>query len=174
MQHVVYEVDVEDMVAFAEHYATNVPNYQRQIRQAGWKVGFWLLALAVLGGIALEDYVFTAIFGVLAAYYIICYPRIARRSFIKENREAMQSVNPAHFGRQEAGLNGQHLWVKDNASEITIKLGVLVRVEETKDYVFIYPTPHQAIVVPKQRVISGDVGALAAALGQIIPLKSFT
>ena len=171
MQHVAYELDVDDMVAFAKHHMRHDREYASAISKTRW---IWFIEMALLGGVAklLEEPTFAVVCGVLAGYFLLFYPRSARKDFVKAHSDHFQTLNKAYLGRQELTLENDQLHSKSNACYATIKVSILERLEETPTYVFIYQTPNQAIVIPKQRILSGNVEWLASELGQAIPMKS--
>lgn len=171
MQHIVYEWDVDDMVAFADHHAANSPHVVGQTQKVRWFFTF------VFAGIAIAAFyfgksTFAVAYGAFAACWLIFLPALMRRRYRRETLRLSQMTNQNHFGRRELTLENHHLRSRSGAGETTLKTSVLDHMEETRNYFYIYVAPNQAIVIPKQRILSGDLDGLISELGQGLPMRS--
>jgi hypothetical protein len=172
VQNIVYELKLEDMVAFADHQVLYAPYNVKNIRRMQW---VWAIFFAAAAGMAVwfNDAPAAAIFGILCIVFMAYYPHMVRSKSHIQNEQFFQLLNSAHFGRHELTLEIHQLRNQSEAGETTIKISVLDRLEETSNYFYIYVTPYQAIVVPKRQIMSGDLDRLMSELGQSIPVRSF-
>lgn len=171
MQHVVYEFEMDDMVAFGDHHTAHDPYFVSEVQKKRW------ISVILFAGLAFIGYERTpklsVTMGMLGLAFFLFYASLIRWLYRRQNRRLLQLYDPAYFSRGELILENHQLRKKSAAGESILKITTLNRVEETPSYYFIYAGPIHVIVVPKQRILSGDMQALATELSQSIPMKSF-
>jgi hypothetical protein len=172
VQHVEYELEREDIIAFGDHYFSHDPKNVNRMQTMRTVWAIICVGVAFTRFNRSPEYAIGMVAFGLAIF--IFYPSVVRVLYRRENRQMAHKLEAANLGRVELTLDNQQIRSKSAASESTFKVSSLNRMEETPGYFFIYVGPNQAIVVPKQRIISGDMQSLADELSQCIPMKSFS
>lgn len=150
-----YELTPDDWGAFGEYNARNSPQFQRAKNRRG-VLNVVLLALSI--GVAASIFAKSPVPLIIAICAAIGASWNASGRLITEVRTQMTSM-------ERACLRGQHslevlpegLRFRCDVSDSTIAWRGIRDVVETNDHVFVMLDEMQGYVVPKQRVISGDV-----------------
>ncbi len=122
-----------------------------------------LFAVWVLLGLQYSPWVSVAS-GILAVASYCFYPQLVRWWYRRHHRRLYESSGSPQFGACEFSFEASQVHVKTAAAESKINVDSIDRVESNENYLFVYLGPVQAIIVPRQRVSSGDFGALAVSL----------
>ena len=168
-----YVFDEEDWMAFHKHHLMS-GDYRKRIRRksmlTGALVGLLFLAFVFMGKGSSGRY---AIVLILFAAFSFTLPHIQRyRTLRAARRAALRDDVVRNFGQHRMAFDDGE--IVNEMPKVTSKLrwDGLVRVEENKDYFFLYTSLTTAIVIPKKK-IPESVERIGALLAEKVPTASF-
>lgn len=164
-----YEFREEDLVYFNESRLKNNHDMQKKIRQNRLLVPTVMLVFGLFYYVYYVDMKTTAYITLLAVGWAIASPYFMkfdlRRQFFdqytKEEKKAM-------YGIHTLTIEPDHLHEKAPGGKYNTPWKDLLRVENHKNYVFIYVDIDAAIVIPRATVKKGDLKAFAKQVASII------
>ena len=151
-----YELTADDLYAFHWRSVFTSPRGRRDMRKA---YGYWflvMLLLTILPAIGSDGFVITRVnllflvvtYPVIVLVQWLLYRRLARRGILKLLKEV--APNKGQLGRHKLALNAGDLVESTAVGESRTLWPGVVRVEQNRDYIFIYTQPHAAHIVPKR------------------------
>jgi hypothetical protein len=169
MLDIEYEFREEDLVHFNEHRLAKDPAMQKKIRQYRLYVPGIMLFIGLFYYVYYVDMLATAYITLLALAWGITSPFIMkidmRRQFFKQYSDEEKkglfgihslSIEPEFLQERAPGGKHKTLWKE------------MLRVEQHKDYVYIYVDVDAAIVIPRETVKKGDLKAFAKQIESMI------
>lgn len=153
-----YSLTEEDVVAFCEYHVATSPMIRRQMARARFLYPLWFLGCGVVLWFALERPAFPIAFSFVAVAWIIWWPSYWKRHYRKQviglYREGR---NTSLFGDHELELGSEGPVAKSpSGEESKYRWSSIERVEQTPEYLFLYVSALQAIIVPRGRVREGN------------------
>jgi hypothetical protein len=162
-----FDVEVPDLVAFAQYHARHTPAVRR-IRLTVLAVG--LAPLIVVPPLVVPSaYQWLALAAgvVVAVLVAVQMPGAFDRSVKRQvRRQYRNGAFQDAFGAWELELTATHLVKRTSAIESSTRLTALGRVIVTHDYAFIYASPMTGFIIPRHAVVGGDFDQFAAAVAQ--------
>jgi len=167
-----FRLEESDLLAFSEHHIDQSPASRETRRRQtyGYAVLFALFGLIFLffgeGALAIA-------FLVLGPLWIAYWPwrlrQIRRKQILAAYREGN---NPALENTVVLGIADDGLTCVSPTSQSRTAFRALQRIAETPEHVFVYLGPLQAHVIPRRRVIRGDVDKFVQELRRRVDVSS--
>jgi hypothetical protein len=165
-----FDLEMEDLIAFSRFHYDRSPVIRKQyfgvfvITAAVIFFGFLmvfddmdLLARIVLAGP-------NALVGGMLMYYW------SKRSMPSQMRQLLEEGdNSSVFGQIELRLENDAFVEIGRSNESRYAFEGIKRVGETPDHAFLYTSALQAIVIPKEKIVTGDVGQFMTVLRRRVP-----
>lgn len=162
-----WENTMEDAIAWNKYYA----RHSRVLRRLRWGLLsfliLWIVGVNVLAygtahlAVALlySIYYVAAMFGIGYGLRFLIGDRLIRRQYSGEK-------NRGFFGAHELELTEEGLVHRTAYSEGKMAWGLIERIESTKDHTFIYVGTNTAVIIPHDRITSGQYGLFMQELGR--------
>lgn len=153
-----YRMELEDVVAFNRYHIDNSPAMRRTKFLLMWGVGAGIFA-AISALAVLRNSVIVFVYGVLGTtFYILLFRRSWIRSHEKQVRRLYnEGTNKRILGTRELELvEDRLLEVSETGRQETV-LSVVERIAMTDAHVFIYIASVIAHVLPRSKVIEGNL-----------------
>ncbi len=165
----VYDVEVEDLVALTDFHVRHSPAVQRQLTVLRWACA----GLAVVGiagtGWLLGDRVWIWVAGgaVGATLGFALFPRWFYRANQRQARRLYsEGRNAGILGRHTLALQPEGLRDTDETGEHFTAWSAVERLELTDAHVFVFTGALSAYVVARDRVVQGDLEGFLAEVQQ--------
>ena len=162
-----YEVDFDDIMEFQRFHYAHSPTMRNQ--RYGL-IGFVSLVTIAFCLQTLSEYPLSHRFAMAAplvllnGFVVYFYLKWSiTRQTRKLNREGS---NLGILGEHELRLDEKGLTEITSVNESRYTYSGLSRIEETSDYAFIYISTLQAHVVPKKKIVDGDIGSFMSIIRQ--------
>lgn len=169
MLEIEYEFREEDLVHFNEHRLKGNLDMQKKIRQNRMLVPGVMLVIGLFYYVYYVDMKTTAYITLLAFGWAIASPWVMkydmRRQFFNQYTEAEKK---AMFGMHSLTIEPEFLQEKSPGGKHKTAWKDMLRVENHKNYVFMYVDIDAAIVIPRATVKKGDLKAFAKQAAGII------
>jgi hypothetical protein len=158
-EHIQYKIDLDDIRAFANSYSQN-SKFMKGFVQI---IYVMYISMVILCGLWMGHYdslhtifvnsaeflVFVVAFIFVIKKYAI--PKSAMALFKKSFPE-----NDAHGVQMEASVDNNELSFKNSKGETKLNWPAVCEYHETANHSFIYLSPHQALIIPKNKIASGS------------------
>ncbi|MDD4914633.1 MAG: YcxB family protein [Methylococcales bacterium] len=158
MLDIEYEFREQDLVHFNEHRLSNNLEMQKKIRQNRLLVPGVMLFIGLFYYVYYVDMMTTAYITMLALVWGIFSPFIMkidmRRQFFNQYTEAEKK---AILGVHSLSIEPEFLQERAPGGKHKTPWKEMLRVENHKDYVYIYLDIDAAIVIPRETVTKGDL-----------------
>jgi len=152
-----YEITPEDWAAFGEYHARTSSHFRKFVH-VGIAVGVvLLLAIGEILSLSTDSPVFVVVGLVAAIIWVLYWPR----QVIANVRTHMaRKDQPCLRGRHLMEVLPEGLHAKCDVTDSVIGWAGIRDVIRTADHVFVMLSDEQGYVVPKKRVITGDLEPL--------------
>jgi hypothetical protein len=152
-----FTVEESDVVAFCEHHNEHSQFAQAARRRNTYGYGVGFVGLGILLFLVGNTGLGVA-FLLLGPFWIVYWPRRARRIYRKQAAALWrEGRNPMFEGSHILQLDDADLVSISPVGESRIPLTTIQRVEATPRLLLIYLGAVQAIIIPRERVVRGDV-----------------
>jgi YcxB-like protein len=163
-----FSVEEADVLAFCEYHNERSQSAQtiRRRNTYGYGVGFmgFGILLLFLGPTALG-----VAFLLLGPLWIVYWPRHARHLYQKQAAALWrEGRNPIFEGSHVLRLDDTSLVSISAAGESRMPLGTIQRLVTTPHLLLIYVGAVQAIIVPRRRVVRGDVDKFGEEMQRLV------
>jgi len=169
MLDIEYEFREQDLVHFNEHRLANNVEMQKKIRQNRLFVPGVMLAIGLFYYVYYVDMMTTAYITLMAVGWGIASPFVMkidmRRQFFNQYTEAEKK---ALFGIHSLSIEPEFLQERAPGGKHKTPWKEMLRVEQHKDYVYIYIDVDAAIVIPRETVKKGDLKGFAKQVESMI------
>jgi hypothetical protein len=165
-----YVVDFEDIMGFQRFHFAHSPTMRNQRFGLIGVVSFLIVALCLL---ALPEHSLTQRLGIavplvllngIIAYFLLKW------SISSQTRKLLsEGSNSGILGDHELRLDERGLTEITSVNESRHAYSGISRIEETSDYAFIYISSLQAHVVPKRKILDGDIGSFMSNIRKRVP-----
>jgi hypothetical protein len=145
-----------DLMAFNRYYYDTDRDVRRRVRvrQYIWPVLFFLIGWMLRED---SDIVFAYFFGV-GLLWLLFYSRYAAIRWDKKvKKEIGKPENEIWLGKQEMELDDEKIKTVFDKGEQTVLWSVFIKSAETQSHFFLFQTPRQAFIVPKQAMTAAQV-----------------
>jgi hypothetical protein len=165
-----YSVDCDDIMEFQQFHYVHSPTMRNQ--EYG-SMGVWAMIAVVACLVGLPEFSLTvrlACAAVLAVVIALGIRALSKWSVASHTRQYLrEGSNDGVIGDHELRIEENGLMELTSTSESRLAFSRIARIEETRDHAFIYISSLQAYVIPKNRIVSGDVVDFLARLRQLVP-----
>jgi len=170
-----FDVAEEDIDAFHNHFVLTSPFGARLVRRRQLRssalsvlligVGIWLLATESDATLRTYGMISLAYGAGYLVYLLAWYPARFKKNWLNNIHE-MSNDHPVtnQFGRVTCSIDGDRLISVTPLGDSNRPLSDLPDIQTTSQHVFIYVDGQNAIVVPKNKIVSGDLDAFMHAL----------
>lgn len=169
MLEVEYEFREQDLLYFNEFRLAGDLELQKKIRNNRLFVPGVMLLIGLFYYIYYVDMMTTAYISLLAIVWAFSSPFIMkidmRRQFFKHYSDAEKK---ALFGVHHLTIEPEFLQERSPGGKHKTPWTDMLRVENHREYVFIYVAIDAAIVIPRETVIKGDLKAFAKQVNSMI------
>lgn len=161
-ERIVFDVSVEDLVAFNLYFLRKEGRRRHQVLAAG----LLLLFAAALYAYWCNGYLLVNFLGGLAVLSLasVLFVALSRRRVAAFVRRNAREDKGSRVGRHTMEVRDGRLWERTAVDETSISLSALYGIETTPEHLFVMRGPAYAWVVPRHRVVEGDAGAFEGAL----------
>jgi hypothetical protein len=172
MLEIEYEFREVDLIHFNERQFSRNQEIQDNIKKNRWIVPAVMFLLGGFYYFYYQDRNSAAYIILLAMLWGIFSPKVIKmdlRRQILNNYSAKEKS--AMFGGYKLTIDpsqAQHLIEQSPSGKNKMAWGDLVRVEQTKEYIYIYITLNTALVIPLETIKSGDARAFATQVEKMI------
>jgi hypothetical protein len=154
-----YTNTVDDGVALTEHHARNSPNARQQ-----WWAGA-IAAVVVITILLRSDGASLWQHLVVAAFVLALYWPVYRWYFRWNTRRLYREASgKGDFGRHRLTLGDAGILAENDLGRAELRYEALQRVVETPTHVFIFVGALSAHIVPRTRIVAGDLNAFLSDL----------
>ena len=162
-----WENTMEDAIAWNKYFYKHSSPLRRFRRGLLLFLVLWIVGVNLLayGGTNLAAALLYSIYYLVAAFAIgfglrfLIGDRLIRRQYSGEK-------NRGFFGAHELVLTEEGLIHRTAYSEGKMAWGLIERIESTKDHIFIYVGTNTAVIIPHERITSGQYGVFMQELGR--------
>ncbi len=170
-----FDIGTEDMVAFNSYYYDTDPAVRKQLRRL--RIFYPILCLIIGASLSFNkgDWNWSGliIFGAIALLWTIFSPMYGKGRWLKKVRkELVKPENSAWFGAREMVADDEKFWTVSEKSEETVMWDGIIKIGETPDHFFLFQTPRQAFVVPKQQITPAEVEELRSLFAKHIVVNT--
>ena len=160
-----FTISEDDIVALSEYRAQTSPYLARQRRELSYHAPFWVAALGLLAAFFLHSWIPLAVGVAAGAVWAISLPAFLTRTRRESVRRILaEGENRALFGKSIAEVTPDGLRLETDGSTAQVAWSAIERVEETDSHCFIFTSAVSALVIPKEAVVSGDLGVFIREL----------
>ena len=164
-----YNLNLEDLITFNEDYLRHSESFQKNLhKQQLVYLGGFLLAgfLFVLLGFqnspdsSIDLLTSTIVLLLCTTPGILIFallPRLTYKSVHSRAKQALaQGKNVTLIGNQELRLNSNAITVHNNFHESRYSWAAIEKIISTTDYIYIFYSAVNAIIIPKHTIVQGD------------------
>lgn len=158
-----FDINVEDLIAFNNHYYSTDPRVRKQILRYRIIIPVFYLLCGVMFSYNGDywNWTFLIGFGVAALLWSLFWPMWGRKRWLKRVRkEILQPENSLWFGRRDMELDDEEVTVVTEKGTETCLWSAFIKSSEAEDYFFLFQTPRQALVIPKSKITPAEVEEL--------------
>jgi hypothetical protein len=163
---IAFEHDIEDIVAFMEFIHQKRGSYQTAYYTVSFIAGLVVLLAAypfatdTQHSYAVRLAIAIAFSGIFAGGLIYWIPRSAEAQVRGYYQDDLS--NPYLFGRREMEITQDALTEKTPVGESRIVWHAIQFIEESDEHFYFFPAKNAAHIVPKLKVLDGDIRAFVA------------
>lgn len=145
-----YQFDESTWLAFNEHNLRYSPIHRRTRFWSRFVIIPIALVFIVHDYFAKDEVVgLTITFSVIAVFWFFLYPKVYNNSVMKKVKKIVRDEkNRSRFEKQTFEITPEHIHWFSAGGESTVNWDKIVSVTETDDYIFIYISTVEAIIIP--------------------------
>lgn len=150
----VYALHREDLARFADHHLAHAGAFAAA-RRRGQLGGALLLVLLGVSGWLMAKSPLAVLAGAMGAVlWAALLPGYLR---VRHRRQAQQAEDPSAAGHRRLQIRDEGLRVVGPAGARDLDWGQVGPVQAGVDHLFIYVGPDRALIVPRGRIVSGNL-----------------
>lgn len=165
MIHLLFDLDIDDLLAFQDYYNENSTEFKRM--QLIIRFLLPVICLLIFLFFCYKDGIQTAlIIGALylpiSIWWIIYMPKLVRKNSLKRNRKALekqQKTDPS-FGYRDMFFDDDGIRIKNKGIDTSIKWSRVVRIVQKEDYFYLFLSDREAFIVPIKKIGLSEKEAL--------------
>ncbi len=158
---IVYDMSVDDYVAFSLFTIVRSPSCRRRVLLSGLIIPVIMFAIVFGLSISSGDWVSICVAAVIFGSISLWGFGGNRRRVEKVNRRLLkEGANKSLLGRHELEIDKSGLAVRAPLSERKIMWGAVERIALTPDYCFVYIGAIEALIVPRRNILPEDFESL--------------
>jgi YcxB-like protein len=156
-----------DMAAFSVHAFPRTRQYRRNLlicRLIGPLTFFFAMYLFARFEDPLTFYALLGLAGVMSILWLATYGSISRDRLRKRVKKLYSSGDTGRMlGETELDLTPEGIASRNPLGEASVKWGAVQRIDDTKDYVYLFLDPLSAFIIPKAELPDEETGELLVA-----------
>lgn len=160
-----FNVDMDDLVAFNQHFITTSPRYRANRIRSVVTLAVVFTCLAMFQSVLHKSFIPLVIWAIITTIFCICiYWKSGKvsvkkiRKLYSEDRDKLVLCDHQIENLQDGFVDRTPL------GEQMTKLPAILRVDETPSHIFIFTGSMQAHIIPKGKVHLGNVREFVALL----------
>ena len=154
---ITYAVEEDDWLAFLKHHASTSPTVRRSIRLNQVLGTLCLLVLFGLIALVEKSVAFAVLTMPFAILYFFFIPSHIRHKMFKQAKALIsEGSNRTVLGEKHMSVTEDGIFVRSADSESKIGWSSIGRVESTGSHTFVFVSAVSALVIPRDRVLSGS------------------
>jgi hypothetical protein len=163
-----FSVAEADVLSFSEYHNEQSPSAKAMRRRNTYGYGFAFMAMGIVF-LLMSQVGLGVAFLLLGPFWMVYWPRRARSLYRKQAAALWrEGGNPIFEGAHVLRLEDAVLASVSPAGESRVPVRTIQRLETTADLLLIYMGAIQAIIVPRKRVVRGDIDKFAEELQRLV------